>query len=170
MIKWTNRERQILRQLEISGDINAEYQQQPGIRARYGFMLARANMEVARLKERLKIVEDEAAGRAKRAIRRKRIDQADDEAVRVYRWEIERAVSRDTERIRTAKALRSAQFDAEILKHAIASIETKKEMLISYGAQLREEHGSYISLLKKQASGRIGKRKRGSDGSQEEEG
>lgn len=156
MIKWSNREQQILRQLRIGADINEEYKQQPGLRARFGFMLARANAEVERLKEVLKQMEVDIAS----SIRRGAIEPSDkEEAGRIYKWEVENEATKDPRRMRVAKQLRHAKLDAEILKHACISIDHRKEMLINLGANIREEHGSFIQLLSKEAANKLGHRK-----------
>lgn len=159
MIKWTNREQQILSQLRIGADINEEYKQQPGIRARFGFLLARANAEVARLKEQIAQVESDIADDVTKRIRRRKADEINAEEARAYRWEVDREVKRDPRLMRVVKAQRRATFDAEILKHAIAAIDHRKDMLVGLGASLREEHSSYITLLTKQAKERLGHRK-----------
>lgn len=159
MIKWSNREQQILNQLRVSADINEEYMEAPGLRARYGFLLARANAEVARLKEQVEQVESDIADDVAKRIRRRKADEIDAEEARAYRWEVDREVKRDPRRLRMVKALRRATMDAEILGHAVKAIDTRRDMLISLGANIREEHGSYITLLTKQAKERMGKKK-----------
>ena len=161
MIKWSNREQQVLRQLRIGSDINKEYTQQPGLRARYGFLMARANAEASRLKELVAQVEIDISEDIERRMRRRRSDEQDAEAIRIYRWEIEREVKRDPRRLRVLKDYRNAKLDAEILKQAVTSLEHRKEMLINLGANMREEHGSYISLLQQEAADRLKSSRKG---------
>lgn len=164
MIKWSNREKQVLRQLRIGGDISDAYKKQPGLRARFGFMAARAKAEAARLKEQREQIAADIYGEAARRIRQRKGEAiGSEEEGRAYKWEIEREVKRDPRMMRAVRALRRARLDEDILKAACISLDHRKEMLISLGADHRAELGSHITLLSNEAKERLGHRRKADD-------
>ena len=164
MIKWSNREKQVLGHLRIGGDIGDAYRKQPGLRARFGFMAARAKAEVARLKEQRDLIAADIYGEAAKKIRRRKGEAiGSEEEGRAYKWEIEREVKRAPQMLRAVRALRRARLDEDILKAACTSLDHRKEMLISLGADHRAELGSHITMLSNEAKDRLGHRRRKAD-------
>ena len=135
---------QSLEELDIN-DIQEGYRGQPSIYARYGFLWAKARERRDQLESQTK----KLIAELRLEIRKKYPEVKQDD---------QRAMVASHKKLKALELKKvGAAYRVDILVVILDALSQRKDMLISYGAGLRQEFDSDISLLKKRVERKMRK-------------
>lgn len=139
-------ERELLQELSIGSDLDAEFMKQSAFFATRAFQHARAEDEVRRLEERVELI----FARLYAAYRKRHANAKENDCKSfIRRSEIYR---------RAMEALQRGKLDRDILKAAVKAFEMRRDMLMQLGAARRAEWTSTdMSARTKRASNAVRK-------------
>tara|TARA_Y100000034_G_scaffold93136_1_gene112679 strand:- start:108 stop:521 length:414 start_codon:yes stop_codon:yes gene_type:complete len=129
-------------------DVEQGYRTQASLYARYGMLWAKAKSLVNGLTDQLKVEK----AQLRHAVRTNdpSVKQDDQRAL----------VEMNRRLVRIQSELRRAEYRVDVLRIALDSLVQRKDMLISYGATLRQEREADIRILKKKAVKQFDKSRR----------